>query len=134
MTEKQIVEAMFAIEEKQKKKMKEAEKSESSSDKKDYKGMFQYAHFICVSSGAVIPRDDLGAIQQHKERCDYCIAAREQREKEKADRLEGYQRIRFALHEILQTTINIEWAYAKLGKKREPRYRPTACKIHSVRN
>lgn len=50
-SDKEVVKAMFAVEEKHKKALKEAKKESAE----DTKAKFQYAHFICVRSGAVIP-------------------------------------------------------------------------------
>lgn len=51
LSDKEVVKAMFAVEEKHKKALKEAKKESAE----DPKAKFQYAHFICVRSGAVIP-------------------------------------------------------------------------------
>jgi hypothetical protein len=108
-------------ERRRKKEQQQANKREDD----DPAAVFRYAHFICtrpLGPRVVIPRQDVGAIQAHKEQCDYCISKK--REIEEAEELqrEGPLRIRYIVHQLVQARQDIEdyqSMKAELKAKRE---------------
>jgi|SRR5918996_1581703 hypothetical protein len=100
------------------KKVKEKLQKEEPEGGKDYKAMWEYAHFICARSNTVIPRDDLGRIQSHKERCPFCIEVREMQKQEKQTRYDALENMRIALIRMERAKSEIEYVEGKIREER----------------
>src|SRR5919106_1660988 len=87
------LEALKRAEAKQKKKAAEIATITKEEDKnKDYRGMYEFAHFIC--GNVVIPREDEGSIQIHKRWCPRCIDRENFKRQIKNEALEAAQTLR----------------------------------------
>ncbi|MGH9990045.1 MAG: hypothetical protein ACREAS_06355, partial [Nitrososphaera sp.] len=101
-SDQEIMDLDAAVREKAKKKQQELEKQRRLEKKEDvdddYRGAYYYAHFICRKSGTVILKHGGdGLIQEHKEKCPWCIERREQKEGEEQARLDGFAKMRYIL-------------------------------------
>jgi hypothetical protein len=119
----EIMELDAIVTEKSKKKQQELEKQrqlEKKEDVDDYRDAYYYAHFICRKSGTVILKHGGdGAIQEHKEKCPWCIERREQKEAEKQARLDGFAKMRYILHMIERKKEEIEELKRKIAKEKK---------------
>jgi hypothetical protein len=88
------LEALKRAEEKQRKKMAEVATNEEEKNK-DYKGMFEYANFICGK--VVIPKADEGSIQTHKKWCPRCIEKEKFRRQTEEEAVDAVQTLRGAI-------------------------------------
>ena len=128
------------------KKQKEAEEKrrrKKEQGEEDPTAVFRAANFICsggpLGKRTIIPRTKFsdGAIQAHKENCQWCQEAIRAREQQAALRREGPQKIAYILHAIKQAKETIEDYERKkaelLKQRREKREEVDGWEIEKLR-
>jgi hypothetical protein len=108
LTDKQIVDAMAAVEEKRKKKIKDYK---SGTDRTE---AFRDSHFICVKCNVAMPIQDKAEIDSHRNSCGYQLSIKKKKDFEKQQYIAGAQELRYQLHIIEEGKRDIEIAQEKI--------------------
>lgn len=127
LTDKHIVDAMFAVEEKRKKAIKEAKsKTEGGATEAE---KFHDANYYCPVCNVAIDRRDSGLLQEHHSKCSYRQEWENKIKQEKQARYDGLQKMRHILHQLLQADVDI----ARLEKKMQDPTIPSGEKKYLIR-
>ena len=119
LTDYELMEKMYQIEEQQKQKEKELEKQQRKADPDATLKAYRASHFFCTRSKTVIPKKDEARIIEHKSLCPWCTEARQEREAEKEARHEGLASMRYILGTIERAKDEIETQTRKIKRERE---------------
>lgn len=117
LSDKVVIDAMYEVEEKRKKKQKEYDSG------RDPREVYNYAVFRCLGCKAEILRADAGAMQRHHDTCDYHLKYKQASDFSKSQRLAGSQELNYQLHLIERAKYNIESLQRQIHKAQTEKHR-----------